>query len=134
MKAITVLIYRNIKGDNRLSLGLQPLTTRNAIIILFFSVQFRNCIYCIGNFFFYFLWHFILIKYVFSHRLSYFTLFHYCLGMLCKTGFTNSSNIIHRQTNKRKITHRFTFCILKQLLPSYEVNIRGMTTFDVHLI
>jgi hypothetical protein len=26
----------NIKGDNRLSLGLQPLTTRNAIIILFF--------------------------------------------------------------------------------------------------
>jgi hypothetical protein len=27
----------NIKGDNRLSLGLQPLTTRNAIIILFFS-------------------------------------------------------------------------------------------------
>ena len=26
----------NIKGDNRLSPGLQPLTTRNAIIILFF--------------------------------------------------------------------------------------------------
>ena len=26
----------NIKGDNRLSLGLQPLTTRNAIIIRVF--------------------------------------------------------------------------------------------------
>ena len=30
-----------------------------------------------------------------SHRLSYCTLFHYCLGMLCKTGYTNSNNRIH---------------------------------------
>ena len=30
----------NIKGDNSLSLGLQPLITRNAIIILFFQSGF----------------------------------------------------------------------------------------------
>jgi hypothetical protein len=83
MKAITVLIYRNyskmfknlnvlfyrrpniynIKEDNRLSPGLQPLTTRNAIIILFFSVRFI---------------HWQTNKRKITHRL---TLYNYCLHM-----------------------------------------------------
>ena len=58
----------NIKEDNRLSPGLQPLTTRNAIIILFFSVRFRNCIYYTGNVFvFVFVFVFVVVFYKTTH-------------------------------------------------------------------
>jgi hypothetical protein len=41
----------NVEGDNRLSPGLQPLTTGSMLKILFFPVRFRYCIYYTGNYF-----------------------------------------------------------------------------------
>jgi hypothetical protein len=41
----------NVQGENRLSPGLQPLTTGSVFNILFFSFQFRNCIYYSGKYF-----------------------------------------------------------------------------------
>jgi hypothetical protein len=38
------IIY-NVEGDNKLSPGLQPLTTGSVLKILFFPVRFRNCIF-----------------------------------------------------------------------------------------
>ena len=47
------IIY-NVEGDNKLSPGLQPLTTGSVLKILFFPVRFRNCIFFAGNYFFVF--------------------------------------------------------------------------------
>ena len=35
----------NIERDNKLSPGLQPLTTESMLKILFFSLRFRKCIF-----------------------------------------------------------------------------------------
>jgi hypothetical protein len=41
----------NIEGNNRLSLGLQPLTTGSVLKMHICSVRFHNCILHTGNYF-----------------------------------------------------------------------------------
>jgi len=43
----------NVEGDNMLSPGLQPLTTKRKYVknLCFFSVRFCNCIFYTGNYF-----------------------------------------------------------------------------------